>query len=266
MVIPKNRKTDKWRLKEKRGLGRGINYIPWLKTHEVPSNGRKHRVLGVKHKRTYHFLSDLEYYFYLLQLYDERVVEIREQFPLLSLQTTRLIAKELNIRHPSMYGEDRVMTTDFLLTVKKDRIYKDIVRTIKPSNKINNRTLEKFKLEEEFFKRKYEDDNFDWGVITENEINKTKALNISNLIDCYNWNICNEVKDDRLKSRIYFFKNTLLKYKYDVEAAIINFSEYYKYSKNDSKNFFKFLVIRKEIEVNLEEKLIKDFRYIKINI
>ncbi|MCT4594727.1 MAG: TnsA endonuclease N-terminal domain-containing protein [Anaeromicrobium sp.] len=116
-------KSDICRLKEKRGLGRGINYIPWIKVHEVPSRGRKHRVLGVKHKRIYHFLSDLEYYFYLLQIFDSNVVEIREQFPLLSLETTKLIAEELNIRHPSVGGRDIVMTTDFLITVKKDNIY-----------------------------------------------------------------------------------------------------------------------------------------------
>lgn len=61
--MPRLRKTDEWRLKEKRGLGRGVHYVPWIKVHEVPSNGRKHRVLGIKHKRIHHFLSDLEYYF-----------------------------------------------------------------------------------------------------------------------------------------------------------------------------------------------------------
>lgn len=264
--MPKQRKTDEQRLKEKRGLGRGIHYVPWIKAHEMASNGRKHRIMGIKCKRIFHFLSDLEYYFYWLQFFDDRVIEIREQFPLLTLETTKLLARELNIEHPSADGKDRVMTTDFVLTVRKNNIFTDIVRTVKPSEKITKRTLEKFRLEEEYFVRKYEDNDFDWGVVTEKEINITKALNISNLANCYDWNLQKGVNGNRLKGIISFFRNSLEKNGFDVEVTISHISEIFNYSKSEVFDLIKFLIIRKEIKVNLEDKLIKDLRYIKIDL
>lgn len=158
------------------------------------------------------------------------------------------------------------MTTDFLITIGKDNIYKDIVRTIKPSDKINNRIIEKFTLEEEFFRRKYDDTNFDWGVVTEKEINRIKALNISNLKDSYNWNIVKGIKNNELRKMINYFKNTLLINNYDMEISIAKISDKYNYSYNESVNFLKFLIMRKELKCNLDEKLIKDFRYINIEL
>lgn len=146
------------------------------------------------------------------------------------------------------------------------QIYRDVVRTIKSSEQINERTLEKFKLEEEFFKRKYEDNEFDWGVVTQNEINSTKALNIGNLMDAHNWNVNKGINDGRLKNMISFFKDNLIKSGYDIESTLAFFNEKYSYSKDESINFLKFLIIRKDININLEEKLIKDFRYIQIKI
>lgn len=167
----------------------------------------------------------------MLQVFDENVVEIREQFPLLFIETTQFIAKEFGIRHPAIRSDDIVMTTDFLLTIREDNIYKDIVRTIKPSENITQRTLEKFKIEEEFFKRRYEDDNFDWGVVTEKEINIIKALNISNLFDYYNWDKSMEIKSKLLKRMIDFFKSSLINNKRDIEGTIAKFSEKYNYKK-----------------------------------
>ena len=71
-------------------------------------------------------------YFYLTE-YPDFVVDIREQFPLLPLEETIVIADELGIKHPtdSKTHEPIVMTTDFLLTVDKGEGLVELARTIK---------------------------------------------------------------------------------------------------------------------------------------
>nr|WP_239586128.1 TnsA endonuclease N-terminal domain-containing protein [Brevibacillus laterosporus] len=66
-------------------------------------------------------MSDLERNYFYLTEYSNYIVDIREQFPLLPLEETIVIANELGINHPTdlKTGSPIVMTTDFLLTVNK---------------------------------------------------------------------------------------------------------------------------------------------------
>ena len=56
--MPRQRKTDKARLKEGRGTGRLHHYKPWLKAHELSDTGRAHRPFGIKTRRIHQLLSD----------------------------------------------------------------------------------------------------------------------------------------------------------------------------------------------------------------
>lgn len=47
--------------KEGRGQGRGADYHPWLTIQDVPSQGRSHRLKGIKTGRVHHLLSDIEH-------------------------------------------------------------------------------------------------------------------------------------------------------------------------------------------------------------
>ena len=70
-------------INEGRGQGLGKDYIPWIKIQHFPSNGRVSRIKSWKTGRVHHFLSDLETkYFYYLEWQDD-VIDIREQFPLI---------------------------------------------------------------------------------------------------------------------------------------------------------------------------------------
>lgn len=71
-------------------------------------------------------------HFYLTE-YSDFVVDIREQFPLLPLEETIVIADELGIKHPTdpKANEPIVMTTDFLLTMDKGQGVFEVARTIK---------------------------------------------------------------------------------------------------------------------------------------
>lgn len=122
-------KIDRF-IKEGRGQGTGSDYLPWLRVQDVPSTGRSTRV-GWTTGRQHTFLSDLERdYFYALDFADE-VTDIGEQYPLLPLDETKLIAEKLGVEHPKdpKTGVNIVMTTDFVITYKD----KEFARTVKLS-------------------------------------------------------------------------------------------------------------------------------------
>lgn len=106
-------------IREGRGRGRLADYRPWLRVQDVPSCGRSHRPYGYTTDRVHEFLSDGEYMVFVLADWDDRVVDIREQFPLDRGETFR-IARTMGIRPPlTAEGMPYPMTTDFLLNVRQ---------------------------------------------------------------------------------------------------------------------------------------------------
>ncbi|WP_404457139.1 TnsA endonuclease N-terminal domain-containing protein [Oceanobacillus kapialis] len=176
-------KVDKW-IKEGRGTGSGVEYKPWLKIQDISSLGRSTRLKGIKTNRQHEFLSDLERNYFYISEFSDAILDIREQFPLLPQEETIVIADELGINHPAdpKTGDPIVMTTDFLLTVGKGQNVFEVARTIKMKDELlKERVLEKFEIEREYWKRK----DIDWSIVTEEEIPKTMARNISYIHDYY---------------------------------------------------------------------------------
>lgn len=174
---------EQW-IKQGRGTGIGVDYKPWLKIQDVSSKERSTRLKGIKTNRQHEFLSDLECNYFYLTEYSNYIVDIREQFPLLPLEETIVIANELGINHPNdpKTGDPIVMTTDFLLTVDMGQGVFEVARTIKMKDELlKERVLEKFEIEREYWKLK----NIDWTVVTEEEISKTMARNIGYIHDYY---------------------------------------------------------------------------------
>ncbi len=153
MRSPYNEKKIEQRIKEGRGQGEGAGYIPWIKVGEFGSKGRSHRLLGIKTGRMHHFFSDLEAkYFYLLE-WSEDVVDIREQFPLFPVSDTERLAAELRVRHPKVVGSgiSNVMTTDFLITTRRENVIALEARSVKYSRDLENpRIMEKQSIEKEY--------------------------------------------------------------------------------------------------------------------
>lgn len=176
-------KVEKW-IKEGRGSGIGADYKPWLKVQDVSSSGRSTRLKGIKTSRQHEFLSDLERNYFYLTEYSDFVIDIREQFPLLPLEETIVIADELSLKHPTdpKTNEPVVMTTDFLLTVDKGEGLIELARTIKMKDELlKERVIEKFEIERVYWERR----QIDWGIVTELEIPKEMARNISYIHDYY---------------------------------------------------------------------------------
>ncbi|GGG26575.1 hypothetical protein GCM10007425_21480 [Lysinibacillus alkalisoli] len=155
-----------------------------VKIQDVSSLGRSTRLKGIKTSRQHEFLSDLERNYFYLTEYSDAVIDIREQFPLLPLEETIVIADELGIKHSTdpKTGEPIVMTTDFLLTIDKGQGVFEVARTIKMKDDLlKERVLEKFEIERVYWERR----QIDWGIVTELEIPKEMARNISYIHDYY---------------------------------------------------------------------------------
>ncbi len=187
-MAKRNRGTDQYkiekRLKEGRGEGIGSAYQPWLRIQDVPSLGLASRVKGWKTGREHHLMSNLETsYLYVLD-WSQLVLDVREQFPLLPLEETQLIAEQCGFIHPTdpQTQQSVVMTTDFLITLKQSDREIEQARAIKPSSDLQSqRTLEKLEIE----RRYWECRSVDLGIVTEQEIPKTLVENLKWLRSCY---------------------------------------------------------------------------------
>lgn len=165
------------RIKEKRGVGTGSNYKPWLNIHDVPSIGMVTRTMSETTGRIHHLMSEnLEFAYHITLEWSKMVKDIREQYPLLPIEESQSIAEETGITYPvdPKTREPIVLTTDFLITIADDKGLREVARTLKHSNKLTKRQLEKFEIERRFYQKR----GIDWGVVTENDINYDLVNNI----------------------------------------------------------------------------------------
>jgi len=149
---------------------------------DVPSEGRAWRIRGWKTGRDHHLLSDHEHDYFLIVHWSQKVVDIREQFPL-PLEVTLDIAKKIGIDHPKdRQGNPVVMTTDFLVTVSTPSGNVDWARAVKPSSKLQSqRVIEKLEIERIYWQMK----NISWGIVTEREMPRVFVNNINYLYSHY---------------------------------------------------------------------------------
>lgn len=191
-------------IKEGRGQGIGNEYISWIKVQDVPSHGRISRVKSWKTQRVHHFLSDLETkYFYYLEWQDD-VIDIREQYPLMDRSLCMEIADDNNIKYPRDPRTQTpiIMTSDFMITkIYLDKREEHIVRTAKYANALEDeRTLQKLFIEKEYYNIK----NIDWGIVTEDIIPNVLVNNIRWAHKAYN--LQDIICDDISKEKALFFR------------------------------------------------------------
>lgn len=257
MVKRKREQNIQKMIKEEYGFGVGSRYKPWINIQDVPSLGRVTRIKGTKTRRQHELLSDMERnYFYILEFSDS-VKDIREQFPLLPIEDTIAIASEIGIKHPKnpKTGEDIVMTTDFLITVSTADGIKEVARTIKSKDDLlNKRILEKFEIERIFWKKR----NIDWAIVTEEEIDRTIANNISFIhgyTDIKNVDAFNEIDSLEIQDLIYEFLRRLIDDKRSIRAVALEFDNDMSLESGCGLSIFKYLVINKIIEIDISKKI-----------
>ncbi|HEX5085483.1 MAG TPA: TnsA endonuclease N-terminal domain-containing protein, partial [Blastocatellia bacterium] len=93
------------------------------------------------------------------------------------LDETLAIAKECGVAHPADIRSKQpiVMTTDFVLTIKKDLATTYQARTVKyAADLIKARTLEKLEIERRYWQTR----RIDWGIVTEQQAPTVLAQNV----------------------------------------------------------------------------------------
>jgi hypothetical protein len=164
---------------EKRGVGVGNLYTPWLRVRDVASIGASYRLTGCwTHDREVHLFSSLELQWFLIFDWMEQVVDIREQFPLMPQEHTILLAETHGISHPRDCKSKFpvVMTSDFRLTIKRNGVQSEQIRTVKYARDLRkNRVREKLQLEKLFWEQHGIPD---WAVVTEYGLSRTAVRNI----------------------------------------------------------------------------------------
>ena len=171
-------------LKEGRSQGEGAEYIPWIKVGEISSQGRGHRIKDPKNGREHHFFSDLEADYFWHLIWNDKIVDIREQYPLLPVEEAEAVAQELGYEYPREPGEDtrHVMTTDFLITVDSPEGNHTTARHVKYEKDLAYpRNLEKFEIERLF----WENRGIELKAVTERSFDRRVAKNIAFLMGYY---------------------------------------------------------------------------------
>lgn len=165
-------KNERW-IKQGRGQGLVKDYKPWLTVRDVPSQGRAHRIFGHLTQRNHHLLSDLELATFLLLQWRQSTTDIREQFPLDPLITTRICA-DIGVVHAAHSGVNQIMSSDFLVN-SNDQNLPLFALQVKPSSELENpRTIEKLEVEKRYWAQK----DVPWFLITEKQIPKVVFSNI----------------------------------------------------------------------------------------
>lgn len=175
--------SNKTRFIQKRGQGDGKDYKPWIRGREFNSAGTVSCPIDWKTGRIVECASQGEMEFYYITRFDDRVVDIKEQYPLLPIRDAMRAAEELGLNYPRIdKGEPAVMTTDFLILLNNG---KQLAVSFKNSrNDITKErlTLEKLNIEKQYWKNK----NVEYQIFTKDDLDFTYANNIRVVVQYYN--------------------------------------------------------------------------------
>ena len=188
------------RIEKGHGQGEGASYKPWFLVSEVRSYGTSAIIKGNPFNRDRHFLSQNEVRYYFATSWSNRLIDFREQYPLLPIDDTLEIARALSFKHPT---DNRrrpvVMTADALLIIAGPGDPYRAVRTVKEIKDLcDPRTLEKLEIERQYFHFHGVDD---WGIVTDTELKKLEKeiAEIKSLNDVRNLNCLSPLKLDEIR-------------------------------------------------------------------
>lgn len=164
-------------LKNGRGLGTGIDYLPWLRVNDIPSRGKSTKIYGIKTERTYHLLSGVESNFFIIAEYNPQVIDIREQFPLFPVDLVLRVANEAGINYPivSESNDPSVLSSDFLLTLSEEGKISYLAIAIKKTEELKDPdVLIRLEIERLWWAVL----GIPWRLVTENQVSVITARNI----------------------------------------------------------------------------------------
>ncbi|NCU28704.1 MAG: heteromeric transposase endonuclease subunit TnsA [Candidatus Moranbacteria bacterium] len=250
-----NEKKLKRFLNEGRGQGEGEHYVPWTKVHEFSSKGRVTRIFGIKTNRIHHLHSDNQLRAFLIFEWCDRVVDIRECFPLLDIM--EVVDDKANLRFDKFCdkdtGEQLVITTNFLLTVKEsDGSKRYVARTVKNTTELNKKiTFEKLEIERRYWHSR----GVDWKVITEKELDRQYCKNLEWIREVllendekYN-GVEKETTSNMLHQIIMNNQDSTLR------KVLKDFEEDEGLDSGEGLYLFRYLVAKKRLRIDLKNKI-----------
>lgn len=239
-------------LKEKRGEGEGDKYLPWMTIQDMPSQGRVSRVYGYKTKRIHHFFSDMETRVYYLFSWNDSVIDLRESYPLLDLESAIQDKKGLDFSKlvDKESGTPYILTTTFLITLRdanNQEYY--VARSIKASEKLeHNYIIEHYEVERRYWQSK----GVDWGIITQKDINLTRAKNIEWVYPA----LIDEEMEFETKQEL---STELLNYLHNSDNAVRKTTAYFdtkmKLPSGTGLFLFRYLIASKNIPVDMDREI-----------
>ncbi len=236
-------------LAEGRGQGTMENYTPWITVHDLPSKGISSRIPGHTTGRIHHTLSTLETLFFYILDDSEKALDIREQFPLLYVDETVRIAEKAGIRHPrdnsSRYPY--VMTTDFLITMPDGLA----ARSVKQSSELSKtRVREKLEIERRYWAER----GVEWRIVTENEINRQRAINLQWIHRAWHYLEMLPGGGDAGEIRS-FFRELYLSTSLSVAEISRRTEEHYGLEAGLGLTTFQYMLLQHEIEADLDKPM-----------
>lgn len=247
-------KLNRW-IKEGRGQGEGKEYKPWLTVQDFPSMGRVTRVFGWTTQRIHHFFSDTQLkYFYLLD-WEEKVIDIREHYPLIDLEVVLNDISDLRLDKfiDRKTKEPYILTTTFLITLLNSDGQKSFAaRSIKYASELSKKsTIEKLEIERRYWKAQ----GIDWGIVTNKDINDVRAKNIEWVHSVMNSDDCNGLTkaefDDLFDGILYRFIDN----KQSIKNIIAGFEKDYSLDVGMGLLLFKRLVAEKRIVLDMDKPI-----------
>ena len=241
-----NDRTYNKYLREGRGQGAGAGYKPWIIIHDFSSVGFASRVVGTKAGRIHHLMSNLELYLFYLLDWSDDILDIREQYPLADFVKAIEIAETAGIPYPydPKSGFPYVMTSDFFIETKQGAK----VLSVKPSSELSKpRVREKLEIE----RRYWREHGISWSIITEREINRTKARNIEWLAQSKDLRVFG-IHEYLMSDCIRYFLELYCAGRSPLPAIIAEVENEFNFGAGIGVNIFKYLAYWKLIAFDAE--------------
>jgi hypothetical protein len=236
-------------IREGRGQGAGSVYKPWITVRDFPSLGVVSRVKGQTTGRVYHLMSGNETSLFYCLDWSDSVLDIREQYPLSDLTDAVRIAERAQIRYPydNKSGFPYVMTSDFYVEMKGG----SVILSVKPASELEKpRVLEKLEIERRYWSAR----GVKWELVTEREINRTKARNIewlSQASDLSRFGLC----EAQQILCIDFFMSRYISAPKNAQALFQEMEQRFNLSCGLGLNIFKHLAYHKRIDVDTNKTI-----------
>ncbi|MCW8093220.1 TnsA endonuclease N-terminal domain-containing protein [Alteromonas sp. ASW11-130] len=156
-----------------RGVGRGLDYQPWIRIQEISSDGTSYRALSHTSGRVVHLLSKLEFLTFSLCDWNENICDIREQYPF-DLETSLEVAEKAGIKHPQKGNKFHVFTTDLLLNWDPLDNKRTAIQVKYVKDLMDRETVAKLEIERRCCMAK----GIEWQLITELDIPRIHQANV----------------------------------------------------------------------------------------